>query len=62
MLRSKFSAIFCQSSAKRLAFFSKNNVMIILIAKTSSSLSKKRQFFRQFILAQNIFKNRYIGP
>jgi hypothetical protein len=43
--------IFCdfrQFSAKKLAFFSKTNVMIIIFAKTSSSLSKKRQFFAKF--------------
>jgi hypothetical protein len=41
--------IFCdfrQFSAKKLAFFSKTNVMIKIFAKTSSSLSKKRQYFR----------------
>jgi hypothetical protein len=37
---------FCQFSAKKLAFFSKNNVMITIFAKTSSSWSKKRQLFR----------------
>jgi GH18 family chitinase len=37
---------FCQFSAKKLAFFSKTNVMITIFAKTSSSLSKKRQYFR----------------
>jgi hypothetical protein len=37
---------FCLFSAKKLAFFSKANVMISIFAKTSSSLSKKRQFFR----------------
>jgi hypothetical protein len=37
---------FCQFSAKKLAFFSKTNVMITFFAKTSSSLSKKRQYFR----------------
>jgi hypothetical protein len=38
--------VFCQFSAKKLAFFSKTNVMITIFAKTSISLSKKRQFFR----------------
>jgi hypothetical protein len=40
--------IFCdfrQFSAKKLAFFSKTNVMIEIFAKTSSSLTKKRQYF-----------------
>jgi hypothetical protein len=36
---------FCQFSAKKLAFFSKTNVMKTISAKTSSSLSKKRQYF-----------------
>jgi hypothetical protein len=31
---------------KKSAFFSKTNVMITIFAKTSSSLSKKRQYFR----------------
>jgi hypothetical protein len=35
----------CQFSLKKLAFFSKTNVMITIFAKTSSSLSKKRQYF-----------------
>jgi hypothetical protein len=37
---------FRQFSAKKFAFFSKNNGMITIFGKTSSSLSKKRQFFR----------------
>jgi hypothetical protein len=37
---------FCQFSAKNLAFFAKSNVMITIFAKTSSGLSKKRQYFR----------------
>jgi hypothetical protein len=37
---------FCQFSEKKLAFFSKTNVMITIFAKASSSLSKKRQYFR----------------
>jgi hypothetical protein len=36
-------------SSKKLAFFSKTNVMIIFLQKLhGSSLSKKRQFFRHF--------------
>jgi hypothetical protein len=31
---------------KKLSFFSKTNAMITIFAKTSSSLSKKRQYFR----------------
>jgi hypothetical protein len=41
--------IFCdywQFSAKKLATFSKTNVMIKFLKKTSCSLSKKRQYFR----------------
>jgi hypothetical protein len=41
--------IFCdfrQFSVKKLAFFPKTNVMITIFSKTSSSLDKKRQFFR----------------
>jgi hypothetical protein len=43
--------IFCdfrQFSAKKLAFFSKNNVMITIFAKTISSLSKNANFFAKF--------------
>jgi hypothetical protein len=46
MLWSQFSAIFANLRRKQLAFFSKTNVMITLFAKTSSCLSKKRQYFR----------------
>jgi hypothetical protein len=46
---------FRQFSAKKLAFFTKTNVMITIFAKTSSSLSKKRQFFAKFFV-ENIFK------
>jgi hypothetical protein len=52
---------FCQFSAKKLAFFSKTNVMITIFAKTSSSLSKKRQLFRK-IFWRKYFKNHNIGP
>jgi hypothetical protein len=41
--------IFCdfyQFSAKKLAFFSKTNVMITIFEKTSFVLSQKRQYFR----------------
>jgi hypothetical protein len=41
---------FCQFSAKKLAFFSKTNVMITIFAKTSSSLSKKRQYLANFFV------------
>jgi hypothetical protein len=44
---------FCQFSAKKFAFFSKTNVMIL--QKTSCSEKKKRHFFRQ-IFRRIIFK------
>jgi hypothetical protein len=44
---------FSQFSVKKLAFFSKTNVMIHIFAKSNSSLCKKRQLFRQ-ILGENI--------
>jgi hypothetical protein len=46
---------FCQLTAKKLAFLSKTNVMINFFEKTSSHLSKKRQYYRQFLLS-NIFQ------
>jgi hypothetical protein len=46
---------FCQFSAKNLTFFSKINVMITFLGKkTSCSLSKKRQYFRQIFGENNI--------
>jgi hypothetical protein len=50
---------FCQFSAKKLAFFSKTNDMITIFAKSSSSLSEKRQYFLQYF--GEIFLNN-IGP
>jgi hypothetical protein len=46
---------------KKMAFFSKTNVMITIFSKTSSSLSKKRQYFR-WIFRRKYFKNHNIGP
>jgi hypothetical protein len=53
---------FCQYSAKQLALFSKTNVMITfkkcydhILAKSSSSLSKKRHYVCHFFV-ENIFK------
>jgi hypothetical protein len=46
---------------KKLAFFSKTNVMITIFAKTSSSLSKNANIFARFFV-ENIFKNHSIGP
>jgi hypothetical protein len=51
-------SIFCdfrQFSGKKLAFFSKTNVMIKIFAKTSSSLSKKTPIFSLHFLPK-IFK------
>jgi hypothetical protein len=50
---------FCQISAKKLAFFSKTNVMITIFAKTSFVLSQKRQSFPEFFGEK---KNHNIGP
>jgi hypothetical protein len=50
--------IFCdfrQFSAKKLAFFSKTNVMIKIFAKTSSRLRKNANIFAKFF-AENILK------
>jgi hypothetical protein len=47
---------FCLFSAKKLAFFSKTNVMITIFPKTISSLSKKRQFFAAKFFGENILK------
>jgi hypothetical protein len=47
MLGSQFSAIFANSRRKKVEFFSKSNVMIIFFPQNCSSLSKKRQYFRQ---------------
>jgi hypothetical protein len=55
--------IFCnfrQSSAKLLAFLSKTNLMINIFAKTSISLSKKRQYFRK-MFRREYFKNHNMG-
>jgi hypothetical protein len=44
-----------------LAFFLKSNVVINFFAKSSRSLSKKRQYFCQ-IFRQKYFQNHNIGP
>jgi hypothetical protein len=46
---------FCQFSAKKMAFFSKTNVMINFFSKTSSSLSKNANIFTN-VFGENIFK------
>jgi hypothetical protein len=46
---------FCQVSAKKLAFFTKTDVMIKFLQKTISSLSKKRHFLTKKI-GENISK------
>jgi hypothetical protein len=45
---------FLQFSAKKLAFFSKTNVMIIFFEKSSFILSQKLQYFRRSF-GENIF-------
>jgi hypothetical protein len=45
---------FCQFSDEKIGVFLKNQCYDPFLAKTSSSLSKKRHFVRQFFLA-NIF-------
>jgi hypothetical protein len=50
-----------QFSAKKLASFSKNQCYDQYFSKTSSSLSKKRQYFLQFF-GENIFKSTTSVP
>jgi hypothetical protein len=45
---------FCQFSAKKIGVFLKNQYYDQIFAKTSCSLSKKRQYFRYFF-GENIF-------
>jgi hypothetical protein len=52
-------SVSCQFSAK--IFFLKNQCYDHIFAKTSCSLSKKRQFFRE-IFWRKYFKNHNIGP
>jgi hypothetical protein len=55
--------IFCdfrQFSAKKLAFFSKTNVVIKFLHNLALFRVKKRKFFRNFW--QKYFKNIKIGP
>jgi hypothetical protein len=56
--------IFCdfwQFSAKKLAFFSKTNVMIKVLHNLALFWVTKRQFFR-WIFRRKYFKNHNIGP
>jgi hypothetical protein len=46
---------FCRFSAKNLAFFSKTNVMIKFLPKSSNSLSKKANIFAKNF-GENILK------
>jgi hypothetical protein len=46
---------------KKLAFFSKTDVLINFFSKTSSSLSKKSPTFSQFFWRKYL-KNHNIGP
>jgi hypothetical protein len=50
----KFFCDFCQFSVKKLAFFSKTNVMINFFSKSGFVLSQKTPFFAKF-LGENIF-------
>jgi hypothetical protein len=52
---------FRQFSAKKLAFFSKTNAIIIFCKKNIRSLSKKTSIFRQ-IFRRKYFLNHKIGP
>jgi hypothetical protein len=52
---------FCQFPAKKMAFFSKTNVMITFSAKLPFILGKNAYFFAKFF-CENIFKNHNIGP
>jgi hypothetical protein len=61
MLWSQFSAIFDnQFSAKKLAFFSKTNVMIKFLHNLALFLVKKANFFRRFVRWKYL-KNHNIG-
>jgi hypothetical protein len=52
---------FRQFSAKKLAFFSKTNVMIKFLHILALFWVKNANFFTEFI-GENIFKNHNIGP
>jgi hypothetical protein len=52
---------FCQFSAKKLAFFSKTNVIIKILEIVTVVWAKKRQYFRQ-IFRRKYFKDHNIGP
>jgi hypothetical protein len=61
MLGSQFSAIFWQFSVKKLAFFSKTNVMSKFLHNLALFLDKERQIFCLFF-RQKYLKNHNIGP
>jgi hypothetical protein len=54
MLWSQFSAIFANEN---IGAFLKNQCYDQIFSKTSRSLSKKRQYFRQFFLAKIFLKS-----
>jgi hypothetical protein len=57
MLWSQFSAIFANFLAKKMAFFLTANVIIKFLQKSSSSLIKKRQYFRGYFSAKIFLKS-----
>jgi hypothetical protein len=52
---------FCQFSAKKLAFFSKTNVMTTIFQKLAVAFAKNSNIFANFF-GENILKNHNIGP
>jgi hypothetical protein len=52
---------FCQFSAKKLAFFLKNQCYDQILAKSSSSLSKKTPNIFANFFGENIIKDHKIG-
>jgi hypothetical protein len=61
MLWSQFSAIFDNFPPKKLAFFSKTNVMIKILHILALFWVKNANFFAEFF-GENILKNHNIGP
>jgi hypothetical protein len=55
MLWSQFSAIFANFSAKKLAFYSKTNVMIKILHNLALFWAKNANFFAKFF-GENILK------
>jgi hypothetical protein len=59
--RSQFSAIFDNFRRKKLAFFSKTNVMIKSLHNLALFRAKNANFFRR-IIRRKYLKNHHIGP